>query len=370
MTDYSDKNNYALMNKDAPILDFRCRRNEFGEPEFAELQWHTNLRPIGYRGLTTFLEMRKAPKHRKHIQQLLEQYGCDDLEGFLQVTHALSLNDTFWVRPADSALTWREASLYTNDFSEIISQAAFDGTVSETDLSSTSPEFGTDGYYAKCWVREGPDICLYKSGSAHYEIEPLSEYLAAQLAAELCPGAVPYDMDYHHGKLVSKCPLVTSERVGLAKASAVFRGEERTLPELLAYFANIGSEDAFRRMCVLDAVILNTDRHYGNYGVLFDTDTLEIQSMAPVFDHNRSLLPELDNDQLSQPGWYLKRCRPRLGRDFLLNARGLLTASIRNDLKRLEGFQFQQHPIIHAEQDRLDELSSIVREQVRLILAD
>ena len=92
--------------------------------------------------------------------------------------------------------------------------------------------------------------------------------------------------------------------------------------------------------------------------------------MAPVFDHNRSLLPELDNDQLSQPGWYLKRCRPRLGRDFLLNARGLLTASIRNDLNRLEGFQFQQHPIIHAEQDRLDALSSIVREQVRLILAD
>jgi len=126
VADHSDKNNYVLMNMDIPILDFRCRRNEFGEPEFEELRWHTGLRPIGYRSLTTFLEMRKAPKHRKHIQQLLEQYGCDDLEGFLQVTHALSLNDTFWVRPADSALTWRETSLYTNDFSEIISQAAFD----------------------------------------------------------------------------------------------------------------------------------------------------------------------------------------------------------------------------------------------------
>lgn len=54
--------------------------------------------PSGYRGLAAFLEHRKAPKHREHIRQLLEQYGCDDLEGFLQVTRALSLNDTFWVK--------------------------------------------------------------------------------------------------------------------------------------------------------------------------------------------------------------------------------------------------------------------------------
>lgn len=359
---------YTLMNQDEPALDFLCRRNEFDEPEFFERQWLVDYRPIGYHSLTEFLEHRKAPKHRKHIQQLLEQYGCDDLEGFLEVTHALSLNDTFWVRGADSALTWAEVSLYTNEFSEIISHAAFDGTISETDLSSTSPEFGTDGYYAKCWVREDSGVYLYKGGSAHYEIEPLSEYLAAQLAAELCPHALPYDMDYYHRKLVSKCPLFTTEAVGLAKAGAVFGGIEHTIPELLRYFTEIGGEDAFRRMCVLDALILNPDRHYGNFGVLFDTATMKILGMAPVFDHNRSLLPELDNDQLAAPEWYLKRCRPRLGRDFLLTARGLLTEDIRRDLERLRDFAFRQHPDIHAEQERLDALSGIVQGQIRKIL--
>lgn len=361
---------YTLMNKDVPLLDFVCRRNAFDEPEFFEEQWLTTQRPFGYRHIASFLEHRKAPKHRRHIQQLLEQYGCDDLEGFLQVTHALSLNDTFWVRGADSTLDWRSVSLYTNAFSQVISEAAFDGTISETDLSSTSPEFGTDGYYAKCWVREAEGIYLCKSGSAHYEIEPLSEYLADQLAARLCPGAVSYDMAYYHGKLVSKCPLFTSEAVGLAKASAVFGGEERTIPELLRFFDEIGSGDAFRRMCVLDAVILNPDRHFGNFGVLFDTNTQEILSMAPVFDHNRSLLPELDNGQLAEPSWYLKRCRPRLGRDFLLTARGLLTDDIRGDLKHLRDFTFQQHPLIHAEQERLDFLSKIVQGQIQKILDD
>ena len=145
MATHGGKTDYILLNKDLPMLAFHCRRNEFDEPEFFEDQWLTALRPIGYRGLPAFLDQRKAPKHRKHIQQLLEQYGCDDPEGFLRITHALSLNDTFWVREADSPLTWQEVSLYTNPFSEIISEAAFDGIISETDLSSTSPEFGTDG---------------------------------------------------------------------------------------------------------------------------------------------------------------------------------------------------------------------------------
>lgn len=112
---------YVLMNQDISVLDFDCCRNDFGEPKFIEKQWHTGRRPIGYRSLSSFLVRRKSPKHRKHIQPLLEQYGCDDLVGFLQVTHALSLNDTFWVRKAGSSLTWRQVSLYTNPFSEIIS---------------------------------------------------------------------------------------------------------------------------------------------------------------------------------------------------------------------------------------------------------
>ncbi len=370
MADCSGKTGYILMNQNVAMLEFHCRRNEFDEPEFFEDVWLTPLRPIGYWNLPSFLEHRKAPKHRKHIQQLLEQYGCDDPEGFLRVTHALSLNDTFWVREDDSTLTWEDVSLYTNPFSEIISEAAFDGIISETDLSSTSPEFGTDGYYAKCWKREGDGIYLYKSGSTHYEIEPLSEYLAAQLSERLCPGAVLYDMDFYRGKLVSKCPLFTNETTGLAKAGAVFRGEERTMPELLAFFESIGSGDAFRRMCVLDAVILNTDRHYGNFGVLYDTATMEIQGMAPVFDHNQSLLPELDNDQLTDPDWYLQRCKPRLGRNFLYNARGMLTESIRHDLAALRDFTFQQHPHIHADQERLDALSKIVQGRILQILSD
>ena len=90
--------------------------------------------------------------------------------------------------------------------------------------------------------------------------------------------------------------------------------------------------------------------------------------MAPAFDNNKSLLPELDNDQLVTPEWYIARCRPRIGRDFILTARGLLTEEIRADLERLRDFTFQQHPKIQAEQVRLDALSGIVQKRIRQIL--
>ena len=358
---------YVLMNRDVPVLRFTCERNAFDEPEFEENEWLSALRPIGYGKLGDFLARRQAPKHRKHIKELLERYGCDDLEGFLRVTHALSLNDTFWVKEADSKLRWDSVSLYQNEFDQLVSEAAFDGVISETDLSSTSPEFGTDGYYAKCWVRDEDGIWLYKSGSGLHVIEPVSEFLVSQLTQRVCPNAVQYDLDLYHDKLVSKCPLFTTETTGLAKASAVFHGEQ-TIPRLLDYCQTLSSDGDFRRMCVLDALTMNPDRHYGNFGFLFDNQTMEIVGMAPVFDNNRALFPELDEDALAVPDWYIDHCRPKLGRDFIITARGLMTDEIRADLEKLKGFQFKNHPKIPISENRLELLSALVQRQVSLIL--
>lgn len=355
------------MNKNDIVLIFSCLRNEYQEVELKEVEWKGSVKPIGYTDITSFLERRKAPKHRKHIQELMEKYGCEDLEGFLNITHALSLNDTFWVKDEGSALAWEDVSLYHNDFNEIISQAAFDGSFSDSGMSSTSPEFGTDGYYAKCWVRENDRVFLYKCGSATYEIEPLSEFLAAQIARSICPHYIDYDLGFHHGKLISKCELFTSESVGLAKIRDIGL-PDKSIASLLDFFENIGSADDFRRMCVLDALIMNVDRHLGNFGVLFDNKSMKIHSMAPVFDNNRSLFFDLDDDQLKNVGWYAGKCRPRIGADFIATAKGLLTDSIRQDLKNLEGFRFAQHSDIAIRQERLDLLSDFVNTQIKKIL--
>lgn len=135
---------------------------------------------------------------------------------------------------------------------------------------------------------------------------------------------------------------------GLAKAAATF-GEKCSVPVILDYFEKHGSGDDFCRMCVLDALIFNPDSYYGNFGILFDNETMAPISMCQVFDHNRSLCPDLDQEQLENPIWYIEKCRPLIGRDFLINARGLMTPEIRSDLKNLLGFRFRQHDRITAQ---------------------
>ena len=319
-----------LMNKDVPCALFSCEQDEFGEESAILREWYTDLRPIGLQSLMAWLEKRKTPKRRKHMEQLLEQYGCVGLEGFLRVTHALSLNDTFWVKEESETLCWDKVSLYRNEFDALIAQAAFSGVISEEALSSTSPEFGTDGYYAKCWVRESDGIYLYKSGSDTYEIEPLSEFLACQLAEQICPQAVHYDLGFYHQKLISKCRLFTDEAHGLAKISD-FPDRPNSVSGLLKLYEEFGAEDVLRHMFVLDALILNTDRHLGNFGFLFDNQTMEVKAPAPMFDHNRSLLFDLDEDQLAKPDWYISKCRPRIGVDFIKTAKGVLTDEIRQE---------------------------------------
>ena len=193
------------------------------------------------------------------------------------------------------------------------------------------------------------------------------QFLVSQLAQRICPNAVQYDLDLYHDKLVSKCLLFTTEATGLVKASAVFPGEQ-TIPRLLDYCQVLGSDSDFRRMCVLDAITLNPDRHYGNFGFLFDNQTMAILGMAPVFDNNRALFPELDEDALTAPDWYIDHCRPKLGRDFIITARGLMTDEIRADLEKLKDFQFENHPRIPIRENRLELLSSLVQRQISLIL--
>lgn len=69
------------MNKDVPYALFSCVQDEFGEESAVLREWYTDMRPIGLQSLTAWLEKRRAPKRRKHMEQLLEQYGCVGLEG-------------------------------------------------------------------------------------------------------------------------------------------------------------------------------------------------------------------------------------------------------------------------------------------------
>ena len=105
------ENEFYLMNKDDRILRFTCDNSPLGV-SFKEEESYEEIRPYGYDGIGQWISQRQAPKHRQYIADLLRMCGCYNLDGFIRVTHALSLNDTFWIKTVDSKLQWKNVSLY------------------------------------------------------------------------------------------------------------------------------------------------------------------------------------------------------------------------------------------------------------------
>lgn len=331
---------YQLMNKDVLIATFNIE----GEGELetcTDITWHCDS-PFWIKSLYKWISERSAAKHRKHINDILEACGGKTLTGFIRLTHCLSLNDTLWIKSDSEDVLWKDMSLYDNEFNDVVAKLSFEGGGLRGDLfSTTSPEFVTDGAFDKCWIRENDYISLLKVGStgaSNAGREPYSEVLSSFVYEELCSG-IHYNLVRYHGKVASKCLLFTNEKYGF-KSAAACGLDMLSLVELLEKFSEYGAEDIFRGMIVADAVAINCDRHYGNFGFLVNNDTFELEYMAPVFDYNMAMFPYAD--------WYLgfpdmedwiKDRGPRLGSDYYSTAIAMMTPALRSKLINLRDLE-------------------------------
>ena len=235
------------------------------------------------------------------------------------MSHALSLVDTFWVKSVDSDLDWNKISLFRHPFNEVIAKTAFEGGLHGRNLSTTSPEYGTDGSFAKCWIREGESGSLGQikmlkrgsSGARNAGLEPYSEYYASQLVSVFTSNYVNYNLRSVNNRICSVCDIFTSEKYGFLPYAAIDRGNT-TILDIREIFKNYHLEKELKIMLIVDAVILNEDRHKNNFGFLIDNDTLEIVGAAPLFDHNISLLPYGEEENFADIDNYLSMKGPRL----------------------------------------------------------
>ena len=337
-----------LMNKDKPVASFR-EFYKLGQPLYEMQEQFDPYLPYGFGEMNSWLEHRPAGRQRKHIAEIMKQCGCDNARGYIDIMHAVSLTDTFWVKGAGSDLVWQDVSLYQNEFDDMIARTAFDGTgLHDIEFSpgKISPELATDGQYDKCWHRNGDRIYLMKSGTEGYAnagMEPYSEKLASDLLDHTSCRHVHYDIGQFHGKLVSSCELFTDERVGFVPFSSFLtqKGSRGSLGDILRFADETGISEDFYHMLAMDAVFVNTDRHTGNFGFLVDNDDGHILSMAPLFDHNLALRP----DMMEGDNWQtdvVENCDTAFGTDFIVTAKDAMNRypEIRSELIQLKSFEF------------------------------
>lgn len=285
--------NYLFMNKDIPLISFHTE-NAFGSIIVREDQVFTDQLPIGFLDISTWIENRNYAKHKKHFSKWLKEWGINTIDGFLQVSHCLGINDTLWIKPQNSSLTWAEVSLYKNEFSDVASHTAFETGLFGLQLSSTSPEFTTDGSFPKCWIKENDKISLIKAGmkgASNVGLEPYSEYMASCISKILQPESVKYDLVLFKNELCSICDLFTNEDKGFISFAKIAKlGKTYTIPDVIKICTDLGYEVEAKRMFLIDSIVFNQDRHLGNFGFIVDNNTFQIIGFAPLFDYNISML--------------------------------------------------------------------------------
>lgn len=374
------KKSYQLMNKDSVILEFQVDR---ATESIEDVKWVGRSRkPIGFTDLGSFLAARKAPSNRSHIQQVLAACGADTFSGYLDVVHALSVNDTFWVRRKHEPVVWKDANLYTNELNEALSRIAFEGGLvgQSLDLSSPTAEASLGGSFAKCVIRRHGTLSILKApmtpdggeaAGAPCAWHPWSEVMASQVAAALGIDCVEYTLVQRRSRKTGKtvpattCPLFTSAKEGFVPARLWLGMGDADYATLLDAYKGIGSEQEFRQMVVLDALTMNPDRHMGNHGVLFDTDSLEPIRMAPVFDNNLAFYPSrLCNDADEFYKAAREELRPAIGGDFLLVAREAMDGGLRKRVGGLAGFKFDRSALKGMPDERIDAMEKVVGMQV------
>ena len=375
--------NYELKHFDTTLVRFSATEDT-NTPEI-KILWKNDAKKdlfpldleLTEEGIAKWLKHRTIPKNRAYVHNFLSKCGLNINRPMtiIKASKGLSLNDCYWVVEEGFEGTYDKFNLYDNRFSQVLALIAFTGYGSSIRTSLAScPEFTTNGMLPKCWRRKDGKIMLYKggtSGASNTGNEPYSEYYAAQVAKALGVNAIEYGISQWKGELCSTCKLFTSKEYSfLPVGRVVTAGGMKAVRE---YYEKLGQTfvDALNDMLVLDAIIMNTDRHFGNFGFIVDNKTNKIVAPAPLFDHGNALLnfagcDDLENEKALNE--YADTLVPCVYDDFIGTAKKVLTNKHREGLRKLLEFKFKKNARYNLPDERLKLIEKMIQQRAKRLL--
>ena len=210
-------------------------------------------------------------------------------------------------------------------------------------------------------------------GAANTGNEPYSEFYAYQIGKILGINAVPYSLSKWKNTLCSTCELFTSKDVSFAPVGRIVRSGG--MQAVKAYYKALGPEfeKALHDMLIFDALIFNTDRHYGNFGFLIDSHENRIIAPAPLFDHGNSLFNFAGTDALKNRAHFLKYAKtqmPCVYDDFVTEAKKVLTHEWRSAIRKLLDFKIPRHSRYNLSKERLSLIEYAVSQRAAELLEE
>lgn len=374
---------YILKLFDEDLLKFEVVEN-LADPVI-NIIWKNeskeHLLPLGMEvneaGLAKWLKHRAIPKNRAFVNSFLAKCGLNANRPMdvISVCKGLSLNDSYWVVEDSFKGDFDKSNLYDNNFSQILAWIAFTGYGSSIRSSfASSPEFTTNGMLPKCWRRLQGKVFLYKggtSGASNTGMEPYSEKYSSLIAEKMGIKAVSYKVAKWKGKLCSVCELFTGKDLAYVPVGRIVTSGG--MKAVRKYYESLGAEyvRALNEMLIFDAIVCNTDRHFGNFGVLVDSHSNEIVAPAPLFDHGNalfSLAGEENWETAELLDEYVKTLLPCVYEDFFEEVRPYLDEEIKAIIRKLVNFKFENLGTYNYSGKKIKLIEAQIQKRARLLL--
>ena len=174
--------------------------------------------------------------------------------------------------------------------------------------------------------------------------------------------------------IASTCPLFTSKDIGFVPIGYFIKSESiGEVNELLKEMSNKNPQiyKDFQNMILFDALIYNTDRHFGNFGFLIDNKTMEIKGLAPIFDNGASLFSNFDigefleiNSMTGLNNYAKDKIHSFYRMSFDILVKNICSKGMVNDLKKLNNFHFKRNSKFNLSENRLKILEEFIDRRI------
>lgn len=197
--------------------------------------------------------------------------------------HALSVTDCYWVKFNDNE-KFDDLDLHRIPLSETVIDIALLGIFSTIQLKDLKANVNLRGTFAKTWIRQKDGLHLYKT-DLQDDTSVYSELYAQLLINQMSVSNCGYKNVMYKGYSCTDTKCFTDRNTMLLPNKSCY--EYFKVTDYKSIEKMFPTD--FYKMCLVDYIIGNTDRHDENFGILVDSSTNEIIRFAPLYDHNISM---------------------------------------------------------------------------------
>lgn len=317
---------YILMNKHHPVLEFLydsathhvLKLQRIIDPAYAPPAILDRKGSPTRVGLDRWWRNRAIPITRANHDALLYTLSVDSTLALCEKSLGLSLSDRYWICEKDHPQEWAAVNFFDNDFSPVLGYLTLGLQPSGDCREFMSPNATLNGDLNKSWIITDGQRILLKSGSGFVNQEVYNEVIATCLHSRLLAEEdyVPYSLQRVNRRTYSACPNMLREDEELVPAYAILQNQKQSNSQndyqfLVTCLEKLGLSQAERflsKMFVCDYILGNFDRHYQNFGVIRNVETLSYTRFAPIFDSGSSLW--CNTALLETPRDYAWRAKP------------------------------------------------------------